>query len=330
MSDKIKLSAAIILLLFLGSLIFGAISLFPVNTQSKILVIESGDTARTIGDKLSDLGLIRSRFVFVELVRLSRSDRYLKKGTYVFEGRVGLLDTIRILRVGKSKTINITIPEGFSMYRTLKRIDASGLADFDDLYTAATDTAFVRRVTGFKVRSIEGFLYPETYKFDIGQTPKQILSTQVHLFWQRFNASGLTITDSTAFYKDLILASIVEKEAIYTDEKPIIAGVFLNRLRYGMRLASCPTVDYILERRGIKRAVLTYEDTNIQSPYNTYLAAGLPPTPISNPTISSLQAVRIPEAHKYLYFFADRKGRNVFSSSYEEHITKQQQYRRRG
>ncbi len=330
MSDTIKLSAAILLMLLLGSLIFGAISMFPVSTESKILVIESGDTARTIGDKLSTLGLIRSRFVFIELVRFSRADRYLKKGTYVFEGRVGLLDTIRILREGKSESINITIPEGFSLYRTLKRIDASGLASFDELYSVATDTAFVRRVTGFKANSIEGFLYPETYRFDIGQSPEQILSAQVRLFWQRYNASGLTIADSTAFYKDLILASIVEKEAIYPDEKPVIAGVFLNRLKYGMRLASCPTVDYILERRGIRRAVLTYEDTSIQSPYNTYLATGLPPTPICNPTISSLQAVRTPSTHGYLYFFADKKGRNVFSSSYEEHLSRQQQYRRRG
>ncbi len=330
MSDKIKISLAIFLLLILGSLIFASISMIPVRTQSKILVIEPGDTARSIADKLLDLGLIRSRFIFVESVRLSGSDRFLKAGTYVFEGKVGLFDTIRILRDGRSLTINITIPEGFSLYRTLKRIDASGLADFDDLYAAATDTAFIKRVTGFETSSLEGFLYPETYRFNIGQTPEQILALQVRLFWQRLDAAGIVITDSTAFYKDLILASIVEKEAIYADEKPIIAGVFLNRLKYNMRLASCPTVDYILERKGIRRAVLTYADTNIKSPYNTYLVAGLPPTPISNPTVSTLLEVQKPATHNYLYFFADRKGRNVFSSSYDEHLSKQQRYRRRG
>ena len=329
MIDKIRLGIIILILVLIGSGITLAILYTPVRTDSIILTIDSGDSARVIAQKLHSLGIIRSPFIFLELVRISGSDRFLKKGTYVFEGRISLMGTIRILKEGRSQSISITIPEGFSMYRALQRIDRSGLATFDELYRVATDTAFVRRATGFPVKSLEGFLYPETYRFEIGQSPERILEQQVRHFFDRVRQAGLAIDDQDSFYKTMILASIVEKEAVYADEKPVIAGVFLNRLRYGMNLASCPTVDYILERRGIRRAVLTYQDTSIKNPYNTYVYTGLPPTPICNPTIPSIDAVLNPQSHSYLYFFADNKGRNIFSSTYADHIARQQQRRRR-
>ncbi len=329
MQDKIRLGIIIVVIAILCLAIAMSIALKPVHTESQILKVESGDTARSIANKLHSLGLIRNRFVFVQLVRLSRSDRYLKKGTYVLEGKVSLLDTINKLRKGKSATIDLTFPEGWSMYRVLKRIDQSGLADYEELYKAATDTSLVRRLTGFNLNSLEGFLYPETYRFDIGYTPEQILAVQVNLFFQKVEQAGFDISDQESFYRKMILASIVEKEAVLVEEKPIIAAVFLNRLRLGMRMESCPTVDYILERRGIRRAVLTYQDTNINSPYNTYLVSGLPPTPICNPSINSLKAVQQPASHRYLYFFADKQGKNVFSTTYTEHIAKQQRYRRK-
>lgn len=329
MSDKIKLSLAIIILIIIGMIVMAALILSPVKIDNRILIIKSGDNATSIAGRLHELGLIRSPFLFVELVKLSRADRYLKKGTYVFGGKVSLWDTIRILREGKSAMIDITIPEGLSLYRTLKRIDSSGLADFDELYAAATDAAFIQQLTGYQVSSLEGFLYPETYRFDIGLGARDILAMQVQLFWGRLQSAGITIQDSTAFYQNMILASIVEKEAVYSDEKPVIAGVFINRIKLGMKLESCPTVDYILEKKGIRRAVLTYADTEISSPYNTYLNIALPPTPICTPTVSSLLAVQNAERHRYLYFFADKKGRNIFSSTYEEHLQKQRQYRRK-
>lgn len=117
----------------------------------------------------------------------------------------------------------------------------------------------------------------------------------------------------------------MEKEAGNDAERGIIAGVFARRLRIGMALQSCPTVDYILERRGIKREVLTNKDIKIPSPYNTYQHPGLPPTPISNPRVESIQAAIAPQDKGYLYFFADRRGNNVFSGSYEEHQRLQRQ-----
>lgn len=327
MKDLIRPGIIILFAFLLGLLGLSALMLLPQNTDGKIIRVENGDTAKSIASKLHSQKIIRSPLLFVEMVRLSRSDRYLKSGTYVFEGRISMLQTINILKKGKSHSINITIPEGFSLYRALKRIDASGLASFDELMSAATDTAVVRRLTGFNAKSLEGFLYPDTYRFDIGSSAEQILDLQSKRFFEKLKESEIAIEDSSAFYREMILASIVEKEAIFTDEKPKIAAVFLNRMKLAMKLESCPTVDYILERQGIRRSVLTYADTNIRSDYNTYLVLGLPPTPICTPTPSSIMAVRNPERHRYLYFFADNKGRNIFSSTYEEHLQKQRAHR---
>ena len=144
-------------------------------------------------------------------------------------------------------------------------------------------------------------------------------------FFARLAKADIKITDEKQFYKDLILASIVEQEAVMMDEKPIIAGVYLHRLKKGMKLESCPTVDYTLEREGIHRKRLTFDDLKIESEYNTYRIKGLPPTPICNPSISSLQAIYSPAETEYLYFFADFEGRNVFSKTYAEHMSKQKQ-----
>ncbi|HQB98119.1 MAG TPA: endolytic transglycosylase MltG, partial [Candidatus Cloacimonadota bacterium] len=139
--------------------------------------------------------------------------------------------------------------------------------------------------------------------------------------------AGIDIWQIDDFYRKLILASIVEKEAGNSAERPIIAGVFDRRMRLGMPLQSCPTVDYILEKQGIRRAVLTNAGTRIPSPYKTNRNPGLPPTPISNPQVDSILAALKPAAHNYLYFFADNQGNNVFSASYEEHQRLQRRMR---
>ncbi|HNQ44195.1 MAG TPA: endolytic transglycosylase MltG, partial [Candidatus Cloacimonadota bacterium] len=187
------------------------------------------------------------------------------------------------------------------------------------LHTAATDTALVRSLTGMKMKSLEGFLYPDTYQFPIDCGADSILGIQTAEFFRKLSRAGINPHAIPDFYQKLILASIVEKEAGNDDERGIIAGVFQNRLKLGMALQSCPTVDYILEQRGIRREVLTTKDTEIPSPYNTYMNPGLPPTPICNPRLESIQAALHPTLHNYLYFFSDRQGNNVFSSSFEEH-----------
>lgn len=297
------------------------------DSTERIVRVAGGDSARTIGIKLQEAGIIRSASAFRILSKLRKADTGLKPGTYIFGGRSNLWQTVSRLQEGRSETIRITFPEGLSLHQTLLRIEASGLADYQSLYAAATDTANVRKFTGLPLGSLEGFLYPETYQFEVSSSPDSVLSIMSREFFRKLQRSGLSIDDPKRFYDNLILASIVEKEAGTADERDVIAGVFANRMRIGMPLQSCPTVDYILERRGIRRAVLTNKDTAIPSPYNTYLHPGLPPTPISNPRVESIIAAMNPAKHSYLYFFSNRQGQNVFSRSYEEHQNLQRRMR---
>lgn len=312
----ISLSAALLLLILLA--VF-----WPTSSEQRIVNVLPGDNAGEIATKLYDSGIIKSKNMFLVISKIRRADRNLQVGSYIFGGRTSLWQTVGRLLEGKSETITITFPEGLSLYKTLKKIDRSSLMPYDSLQNAATDSSLIRRLTGFKVPSLEGFLYPETYRFSISLSADSILAIPTREFFKRLQQAKINPYAIPDFYQKLILASIVEKEAGSESEREIIAGVFINRLSIGMRLQSCPTVDYILEPLGIKREVLSYYETQLPSPYNTYQHAGLPPTPICNPSLASIQAVLHPAKHDYLYFFADRKGRNIFSRSYAEHLQKQ-------
>ncbi|MDY0150807.1 MAG: endolytic transglycosylase MltG [Candidatus Cloacimonas sp.] len=322
--SKLKLtilSAAILLGLCCATILY--LVLMPSFSEKKLINISPGENASTIAQKLYDANIIHSKTMFLVLSKLRSADRNLKIGSYLFGGKTNLWITVSRLRAGKCEAINITFPEGMSLYKTLKKIDRSGLTPYDSLYAAARDTSLVRRLTGFKVSSLEGFLYPETYGFSVSLNADSVLAIQTAEFFKRLQKNGINPHEIPNFYQHLILASIVEKEAGPESERELIAGVFMNRMARGMPLQSCPTVDYILEPQGIKREVLSYKETQIRSPYNTYINSGLPPTPIANPSVKSIIAVLNPKASSYLYFFSDRKGKNVFSHSYEEHLQKQ-------
>lgn len=313
-------------LIFMSFTTLAYIVFVPSLTEERVVNVRRGDNSRTIASKLYAADIISSEVVFVLVTKLRSADRFLKPGSYIFGGETSLWQTVSRIRDGKSQAIVITFPEGMSMYRTLKKIDRSGLMPYDSLYAAATNPALIKRLTGFDAPSLEGFLYPETYSFSLDLSADSILAMQTGEFFKRMRSSGINPDEIPNFYSKLVLASIVEKESGPASEREIIAGVFANRMARGMRLQSCPTVDYIMEPKGIKREVLRYRDTQILSPYNTYIVSGLPPTPIANPSVESVIAALNPKPHNYLYFFADRKGNNVFSRSYEEHLQKQRQY----
>ena len=301
----------------------------PLRSYQVVLRIQPGDNAATIAKALKDKRIIRSQELFTILAKLRKSDRNLKAGTYSFGGHLNLIDTIKLLEDGNTEAIRITIVPGFSLYRSLNRIDASGLAKYDSLLTCAQDPEFIKQLTGMNLTSLEGFMLPETYVFDIKSPIDSLLSIPVREFFKVMKKHNINPKQIPNFYDKLILASIVEKESAHEDEREIIAGVYLNRLKKGMRLQSCPTVDYLLEPQGIKRKVLTGEDLAIPSPYNTYLNDGLPPTPICNPSLQAIQAVINPKPNDYLYFVSNREGRNDFSTTYQEHLRKKKIYETR-
>lgn len=317
------------LVLILLSYFFGQI--YGKQDLSEVVVhIGKGDTAAKIAKELQDKGIIRSAESFRILARLRKADRNLKPGSYVFGGRSSLWDAVSRLEEGSSDYIRITIPEGWSLKRTLMRIDAMGLASYDSLFAKAHDQELVHRLTGMQLKSLEGFLYPETYFFPIYSEPDSILAIMVQEFYKKLTSAQIEPSTQKDFYKTLILASIVEKEAGNDSERELIAAVFKKRLKLGMPLQSCPTVDYILEERNIRRPVLTQSDINIRHPYNTYQNIGLPPGPICSPQLKSIQAALNPKDSPYLYFFADGKGGNIFSESFGEHERKQRQLRLNG
>jgi len=298
----------------------------PVTVPETIISITKGDSADTIAAKLYKDDIIKSPFWFKVFSRLTHSDRYLKPGRFVFGGDTDLLSTLRKIKDGKSLKLTVTIPEGYSQYKTLKRLERSGIASYQEFVALCSNPVFVQKLTGKPGKSLEGFLYPETYQFDSYVKPDSVLAVMVGEFFKKTAALPLPAVQTPEFYQILTLASIVEKEAVMPDEKPTIASVYWNRLRLPKKLESCPTVDYLLEQRDIHRDYLLYSDLTIQSPYNTYIVEGLPPTPICSPTVSTIKATMNPAKTNYLFFFADRKGRNIFSASYEEHLQKQRQF----
>ena len=177
------------------------------------------------------------------------------------------------------------------------------------------------------IKSLEGFLYPSTYYFDKDAKPKDIIKEMLSLFDKSYTdkLKKKQKERNMTLQEVVNLASIVEKEAVIDEDRPIIASVFYNRLEIGMPLQSDATLQYIFETR---KKSITYNDLKIDSPYNTYIKKGLPPTPIANPSIKSIEAVLEPSNTDYLYFVASIDGGNVYSKTYEEHKTNVNKYRK--
>ena len=228
---------------------------------------------------------------------------------------------------GEIRVKRVTVPEGMSVYRTMRILADNEIGNYQRLINKAKDPAFAKEVTGLDINTLEGFLYPDTYLFGLNMTEENIIKHMVQNFFSKISMSDIKSEDKEQFYKDIILASIVEREAIFNDEKPIIAGVFLNRLRINMRLQACPTALYHLESEFTRRRNVTLADTRNRTPYNTYVIYGLPPHPICSPAVSSILAVQKPVQSDYLFFIADGTGRHSFNRTYAEHLQRQRQMR---
>jgi len=256
------------------------------------------------------------------LTKVQHFDKKIKYGTYKFEN-ISIEEAIDYIIKGKTYQIKVTIPEGYNIYDIASTLDKSNITKFDTFLEKCLNDQFASSVVGIKVKSVEGFLYPETYFFDENTDPETIIEKMVETFFKNLpnqfekNAqkSGLT------FYEAVILASVIQKESYYTDELPLISSVFHNRLKKKMRLESDPTIIYGIYENfdgNIRKKDLT-DRSNL---YNTYKIPGLPPTPICNPDKYSLEAAVNPADTDYLYFVADKKGEHHFSKTYAEHLKK--------
>ncbi len=315
--------------LFLGGIFFSIFLLVvaglwwllsPVEIPKKIVRIPRSSSARQISSILYENGLIKSRFFFYLYVRLSGFDKRLSFGKYFFEGQKGLLEIVDVLLSGRVYLSKVIIREGSSLAESLDQIAESGLVRRSLLDSLVFDKAFIDSLTGMELESLEGFIYPETYFFADDISGQELLTHIVKHFYRLTTGLDFTKQQELDFYQVLSLASIVDKESVIEKEKPLIASVYLNRLAVGQRLQADPTIVYFLEKQGKVRRKVFYNDLKIDSPYNTYLHKGLPPTPICSPTVSAIQAVLQPEVTDFFYFVASGGGSHVFSKTYQEHL----------
>jgi UPF0755 protein len=281
------------------------------------LPVYSKTSAREIVRELKDKGVIHFGEPFLVLAKLTRADRHLKAGLYQLNAQMSLWDVLTTLSQGKSELSALKVPEGYTAEQIAQALEKIGPGSGADFLKAAQNQETLKSL-GIVGPTAEGFLFPETYRVPLGAGSDELVQLMVHQFWNvvgpnfqsRCQELGLTP------YRAVILASIVEKEAHNADERPIIAGILYNRLHQKMRLQVNATLNYVLET---KHAWMTTNQLSTQSPYNTYMHRGLPPTPICNPGAASLKAVLEPANVSYLYYVSAGDGSSLFATTFEEH-----------
>lgn len=293
-------------------------------TTARLVTIAPGTSVNGIAWTLQKNGIIRNRFAFDLVARVER--RTLKAGVYRFDHPAAMLDVYQRLRSGDVYTIALTIPEGYNMFDVADAVAKAGLGSRDAFLTAEEqDTGLIRDMDA-KAPSLEGYLFPDTYRLAPTMTPEQILGEMVEHFRQEARRLGLTENIPAT----VILASLIERETPVGSDRPLVASVFENRLSKNMPLDTDPSVIYaaLLEKR--YRGTIYASDLKAQSPYNTYARAGLPPGPICNPGIPSLEAAMHPAKTDFLYFVSDpaNPGHSRFASTLEDHERNVAAYRK--
>ena len=309
----------------LGVAAVALLALAPVDRGSareRLVTVPPESTVATIATLLEDEGVVRNAPAFRILARLRGLDRTLRAGSYHLSPAAWAWTVLGELHRGAIEQVSFTIPEGLTLADTAAILARAGLGTADDFVAAARDPRLLATY-GIPAASAEGYLFPETYTIARGLSPRAI----VELMLQQFFDRSAAVLHAHALSPDkrhraVTLASIVEREAKRPGELGRIAGVFRNRLVRHMKLESCATVQYVL---GTPKERLLLEDVRTESPYNTYLHVGLPPSPIASPGLAALQAALAPDKHDELFFFAksDGSGEHVFSRTYAEHQERQ-------
>jgi UPF0755 protein len=299
------------------------------SESEKIVDIERGDSARLIAYRMRDSGVVSSATLFYVYLRLTRKAGAIKAGEYQFTGPMTMAQVAQKLYRGEVYRHKVTIPEGL-IFQDIKAIFLKeGFGpdeDFDRVFKAVESI----RDLDPQADNLEGYLFPETYLLTRRATPHSILVEMVRNFRKRFDVSrqqrarqiGMTVR------KTVTLASLIEKETARDDERFLVSSVYHNRLKEGMLLACDPTVIYAIRLARPWDGVIHQSDLQMDSHYNTYKYTGLPPGPIANPGIKSLDAALHPADTRYLYFVSRNDGSHVFNENLEAHNRAVEQYRR--
>lgn len=260
-------------------------------------------------------GVIRSPFLFRAWAKAIGADRRLKPGAYRLNRNMSFLEAVSRLEAGSDEGVKVLIPEGFCVRQIAERLEANGVCRAID---------FRRHAQGLR---LEGYLFPTTYFFEPAEGAAKAASRMRLEFKRRVEAAfeAFQPRPRLTLHQLVTLASIIEREAVLSGEKPMIAAVYLNRMEKRMRLEADPTVQYAL---GNWKKGLTSEDLRVPSAYNTYVHYGLPPGPICSPGLDSFLAAMNPAQTKALYFVADNAGGHVFSETHDEHLKAKRSFKR--
>ncbi|MDR0556459.1 MAG: endolytic transglycosylase MltG [Treponema sp.] len=295
----------------------------PASAQNEVIFeVEQGETPRSIGRRLEDEGIIKSRLFWYVVSKLDKG--VIKAGVYTIPLPATQFEIHDILETGRQPLIKVTIPEGATLAKTARLFDEAGICTEEAFLEAASNPEILEAFQ-IPAKTLEGYLFPDTYLFQENYNAKNVARLMVETFFKRL--SGIvdiaSITPEELFEK-VTLASIVEREYRLAEEAPLMAGVFYNRLAIGMALQSCATIEYLITeiRHKPHPEIISIADTEIENPYNTYIAEGLPPGPISAPGLTALSATFNPTPSDYLFFrLIDlNAGKHYFSKTFDEHI----------
>jgi UPF0755 protein len=323
----ILLLAAVLLAGWVGAAIYLPYQKFP--SQGVFVDVPHGVSRRAVARLLANQGVVRSRWVFEALSRW-RSRSTLQAGEYFFDHPVTSLQVFDTIANGRVYVRELVIPEGFSMFDIADVVQREDFTSRDNFLAAARNPALIQDLVP-GAPSLEGFLFPATYEFPRHPSGEQMVAAMVAHFRQEWaeisrqqpNLSGLPLQQVVT------LASLVERETPKAEERPVVAGVFINRLHRRVPLQCDPTVVYALELAGNYNGRLDASSLPFDSPYNTYRHIGLPPGPIASPGNASLRAALDPPETDYLYFVANTEGGHFFSKTLAEHNRNVALYRRR-
>ena len=310
--------------------IYAVVQLFsplPVGNKNVEVKIPDGATYREAVEIFFKEGVIQDRTFFLIIGRITGLDRRIRAGYYSIFRSMDTLDLLKLLRSGQIIEYDVTVVEGDSLWEVAEKLSAKGIATQKEFFRLASNEDFLAEFD-IDAPSFEGYLFPDTYNIPKGMKPKEAIGMMIHTFREKYSdelderAEELNFTEREV----LTLASIIEKEAITDEERPIISAVYHNRLKKRMRLQADPTAIY-----GVKssREKITSSDLRKKTAYNTYVIKGLPPGPIASPGLKSIKAALYPANVAYIYFVSNNDGTHRFSVTAKEHEAAVQSYRQK-
>jgi len=289
----------------------------PETFKPTKVTVPRDSTVQQIAEIAYNNSLIKNKTFFVLLSKYYKIDKDLKSGIYTFDKKMDLREVLlKFTEGGIPPYVKATIPEGYTLREVEEVFIKNKICSKEDFERGVSNIDKYRDYIFDGVDTLEGFLYPDTYFFEREKVEKDI-KMMLENFKSKCSHLFKEYKGDLSNYEVLILASIVEKEAQIDEERKIIASVFINRLKLGMKLQADPTLKYVLPDAGY---TLTSKELEIDSPYNTYKYAGLPPTPICNPSVKSIEAVIHPAKTDFLYFVAKGDGTHLFAETYDEHL----------